>query len=90
MKGVIEILVDTDKLMNGFNVLWPNGSESVYCRTENGIVKDNCMLALDHNTLNLFAGLYAQRRSAFSPSVEEGTAPNYAPLENGELLIWSP
>ena len=48
------------------------------------------MLALDHNTLELFVGLYAQRRSAFSPLVEDGTAPNYTPLENGETPIWSP
>ena len=90
MKGVMEILVDAENLMNGFKVHWPNGSESVYRRTENGIVMDNCMLALDHNTLDLFVGLYAQRSSAFSPLVEEGTAPNYTPLENGETPIWSP
>jgi hypothetical protein len=71
MKGVMEILVGADKLMNGFKVHWPNGSESVYRRTENGIVMDNCILALDHNTLDLFVGPYAQRRSAFSPLVEE-------------------
>jgi hypothetical protein len=90
MKGVMEVLVDADNLMNGFKVHWPNGSESVYRRTENGIVMDNCMLALDHNTLSLFVGLYAQRRSAFSPLAEEGTVPNYTPLENGETPIWSP
>lgn len=90
MKGVMEVLVDANKLMNGFKVHWPNGSESVYRRTENGIVMANCMLALDHNTLNLFVGLYAQRPSAFSPLVEEGTAPTYTPLESGETPIWAP
>jgi hypothetical protein len=90
MKGVMEVLVDNDKLMNGFKVHWPNGSESVYRRTDNGITMDNCMLALEHNTLSLFVDRYAQRRSVFSPLVEEGDAPNYTPLENGAIPTWSP
>jgi hypothetical protein len=76
--------------MNGFKVHWPNGSESVYRRTDNGITMDNCMLALEHNTLSLFVDRYAQRRSVFSPLVEEGDAPNYTPLENGAIPTWSP
>jgi hypothetical protein len=90
MKGVMEVLVDDEKIMNGFKVHWPNGSESVYRRTENGITMDNCMLALKHNTLSLFVNQYAQRRSAFSPLVEEGASPNYTPLENGEIPTWAP
>jgi hypothetical protein len=62
----------------------------VYRRAEGGIIMDNCMLALKHNTVDLFVGLYAQRPGAFSPLGEEGTAPNYTPLENGETPIWSP
>jgi hypothetical protein len=90
MKGVMEILVDADKLMNGFKVHWPNGSESTYRRTENGIDMVNCMLALEDNTLSLMVGMFAQHRSAFSPLVEEGAAPNYSPLENGKIPTWSP
>lgn len=90
MKGVMEILVDDEKLMNGFKVHWPNGSESTYRRTENGIDMINCLLALEHNTLSLMVGLYACRRSAFSPLVEEGDAPRYSPLENGVIPTWAP
>ena len=90
MKGVMEILVDGDKLMNGFKVHWPNGSDSTYRRTENGIDMVNCMLALEDNTLRLMVGMFAQHRSAFSPLVEEGAAPNYSPLENGKIPTWSP
>jgi len=50
----------------------------------------NCMLALEDNTLSLMVGMFAQHRSAFSPLVEEGAAPNYSPLENGKIPTWSP
>lgn len=62
----------------------------MYRPTDNGIILNNCMLALDHNTLALFVGLYAQRRSTLDPVVEEGTTQDYTPLENGETPIWSP
>lgn len=89
-KGVMEILVDDEKIMNGFKVHWPNGSESMYRRTENGIDMVNCILALERNTIELFVGLYAQRPGAFSPLVEQGDAPNYTPLENGDIPTWAP
>lgn len=89
-KGVMEIVVDGDQIMNGFKVHWPNGSESMYRRTENGIDMVNCMLALEHNTLSLMVDRYARRPSAFSPLVEEGAAPNYTPLENGVIPTWAP
>ena len=31
-KGIMEVLVDDDGLMNGFRVHWPNGSDSTYRR----------------------------------------------------------
>ena len=90
MKGVMEILVDADKLMNGFKVHWPNGSESTYRRTENGIDMVNCSPAIEHKTLSLFVGSYAQKRSVFSPLVEDGTAAVYTLLENGQVPKWAP
>jgi len=35
-KGLIEILADDDGLMCGFKVHWPNNSESIYRRTQDG------------------------------------------------------
>lgn len=89
-KGIMEVLVDSEKIMNGFKVHWPNGSESMYRRTPNGIDMVNCILALDRNTIDLYVDLYAQRRGAFSPLVEEGSNPVYTPLENGQIPIWTP
>ncbi len=42
-KGLMEVLVDGGGLMNGFKVHWPNGSDSIYRRTKDGIVMTNCM-----------------------------------------------
>jgi hypothetical protein len=90
MKGVMEVLVDRDKIMNGFKIHWPNGSETVYRRTEDGVDMENCTLALEQNTLSLFVGCYAQRPSAFSQLVEEGEQPIYTRLENGQTPAWAP
>jgi hypothetical protein len=87
-KGLMEILVDAEKIMNGFKVHWPNGSESMYRRSENGIDMVNCILALERNTLDLYVDLYAQHPSTFSPLVEMGAAPKYTPLENGDVPTW--
>jgi hypothetical protein len=90
LKGVMEVLVDADGLLNGFKLHWPNGTDSVYRRTEQGVEMTNCMLALDHATLTLFVGSYAQRPSRFSALVEEGEPPKYTALENGVTPAWNP
>jgi hypothetical protein len=90
LKGIMEVLVDGEQLMNGFKVHWPNGSDSVYRRTEEGIDMTNCSLALSHNTLELFVGMYAANPDPFSRLVEQGELPNYTPLENGVVPIWTP
>jgi hypothetical protein len=89
-KGVMEVLVGTDRLLNGFKVHWPNGSESTYQRTEAGIDMTNCMLDLETNTVALMVGQYASNRDRFSPLVEKGETPVYTLLANGEPTLWTP
>ena len=89
-KGVLEILIDSHGLMNGFTIHWPNGSDSTYRRTENGVAMTNCMMELQNPTLTMMVGLYAQNPSDFSPLVKAGEAPDYTPLENGTTTVWEP
>jgi hypothetical protein len=85
-KGLLEVLVDERDVMCGFKVHWPNNSESVYRRTDDGIEMSNCMLR--HETVDLFVGLYAQAPGAFSPLVERDGRPVYTKLENGQVPRW--
>ena len=90
LKGVMEILVDGDMLLNGFKVHWPNGSDSTYRRTEDGIEMTNCSLAPNAPTLELFVGKWAQSPGSFSELVEAGEEPVYSPMENGNETVWAP
>lgn len=88
-KGIMEVLSDAEGLMNGFKVHWPNGSDSYYRRTPEGIDMVNCHLALSRKTIELFVGLYARKPGAFSPLVEDGDEPHYTPAEGSkESLAW--
>ncbi|MCB2115422.1 MAG: hypothetical protein KDE00_03785 [Rhodobacteraceae bacterium] len=88
-KGMMEVLADSNGLMCGFKVHWPNGTDSTYRRTEDGIEMVNCMLAMQHNTLELVVGLYASDPSAFSPLVEVKGHPVYTNREgNDDPLHW--
>ena len=90
LKGVMEILIDEYDLMNGFTVHWPNGSDSTYKRTEDGVDMTNCILAIENSTLSLMVGSYARHPDDFSPLVEAGETPTYTPLENGAATVWEP
>jgi hypothetical protein len=76
-KGMMEVLVDVSDVMCGFKVHWPNNSESMYRRTENGID----MVNLKHATLELMVGLYARKPGSFSPLVDHDGVPVYTKLE---------
>jgi len=80
-KGLMQVLVDDRDVMCGFKVHWPNGSESMYRRTEFGIDMVNCMVNSKHSTLELMVGLYASRPGPFSPLVEHGGVPVYSKLD---------
>jgi hypothetical protein len=80
-KGLMEVLVDDEGLMNGFKIHWPNNSESVYRRTKNGIDMTNCMLDIKNAHIGMMVGSYARRPGQFSPLVEAGEAPLYTRLE---------
>jgi hypothetical protein len=88
-KGLLEVLADKDGTMCGFRVHWPNGSNSIYRRTEDGIDMANCMLAPQHNTIEFMVGLYARNPGSFSPLVEESAEPVYTKREGNNLpLHW--
>jgi hypothetical protein len=88
-KGIMEVLVDDDGLMNGFKVHWPNASESLYRRTRDGIDMANCMLDLKNANVSLFVDLYARDPGKFSPLVEASGAPIYTRLEGSNIdLTW--
>ncbi|MCV0350137.1 MAG: hypothetical protein K5863_08665 [Nitratireductor sp.] len=80
-KGMMEVLSDRDGLMCGFKIHWPNGSESTYRRTEDGIDMQNCMLSIPHRTLDLMVGMYARDPGVFSPLVEKDGLPVYTNRE---------
>jgi len=80
-KGLMEILVDDRDLLCGFVVHWPNNSQSMYRRTEQGVDMVNCMVGLKDATIELWVGLYARNPGSFSPLVERDAHPIYTPLD---------
>ena len=90
-KGLMEILVDERDVMCGFRVHWPNGSESTYRRTEDGIDMSNCYFDSDGASIALLVGQYATNSGEFSPLVERDTEPVYSRLEGCDIIpAWPP
>jgi hypothetical protein len=88
-KGIMEVLVDDEGLMNGFKVHWPNESESVYRRTKSGIEMTNCFLDLKNANIEMFVGTYAREPGIFSPLVEADAVPIYTRLDGSSAdLTW--
>lgn len=80
-KGLMEVLVDDDDVMCGFKIHWPNNSESVYRRTQDGIEMTNCMLDTKNSGIEFFVGQYAREPGRFSPVVEADGQPVYTKIE---------
>jgi hypothetical protein len=80
-KGLMEVLVDDRDLLCGFVVHWPNNSQSMYRRTEQGVDMVNCMVDLENATIDLWVDRYARNPGSFSPLVEHDAAPVYTPLD---------
>lgn len=88
-KGLMEVLADSDGLLTGFKVHWPNREESYYCRESDGIRMVNCFLSANRENIELFVGIYARHRSSFSPLVEHGATPIYTPVQgSSEEVTW--
>ena len=85
-KGLLEVLVDRHELMCGFCVHWPNGSESTYRRTQDGVDMINCLLDVSRAKIDLFVGRYAQNPDEFSPLVESDAEPNYTKLDGCDTV----
>ena len=91
LKGILEVLVDDEGLMNGFKVHWPNTTESIYRRTKSGVEMTNCSLEFKSANIQFFVGSYARQRGAFSPLVEVDASPVYTPIAGTDSeLTWSP
>ena len=88
-KGLMEVLVDENDVMCGFKVHWPNNTESLYKRTEDGIEMTNCSLDFKNSTIDFFVNMYARKPDDFSPLVEKGEMPKYTKLEgDGGVPKW--
>ena len=85
-KGMLEILVDARDLMCGFCVHWPNGSQSTYRRTDNGIDMTNCLVNLENASIELVVGQYARVPGEFSPLVERESDPVYSNLDACDVV----
>jgi hypothetical protein len=75
-KGLLELVFEADSLI-GFRAYWPNGMLSEYTRTSTGCTAQNISFNPD-GSINFFVGLYASKRGAFSPLVEQDAEPIYA------------
>ena len=84
-KGLMEILVDERDLLCGFVVHWPNNSQSMYRRTEQGVDMVNCRVDLKNSTIDLWVDLYARNPGSFSPLVERDASPIYTPLDKSNI-----
>lgn len=83
------MLADDDGIICGFKMHWPNGTDSTFRHDKDGIDMVNCMLAMQHNTIDFMVGLYARKPGTFSPLVEEGAPPVYTNREGDEVpLHW--
>lgn len=86
-KGLMEVLVDREGLINGFKVHWPNNSESTYRRTEERVDMCNCFFDLPNSTIQLFVGQYARNPGTFSPLVEVNSQPVYTKVEGSDAAV---
>ncbi|MEK9138113.1 MAG: hypothetical protein AAB393_13390, partial [Bacteroidota bacterium] len=77
-KSILELLFDREDKLIGFRVYWPNGSLSEYSRTADACTGVNLVFERD-GSINFMVGLYASRPGTFSPLVEHGASPEYAP-----------
>lgn len=88
LKGLMEILTDSNELLCGFKIHWPNNSESFYKRTNEQVRMVNCYVSPEKGTIDLWVDLYATNPSSFSPLVEVGAEPRYTKLEDGQIPAW--
>lgn len=77
LKGLIEFLFEDD-LVCGFRVYWPNLQGAEFTRTSKGCHAINLWPELQGG-LSIDVGLYASSPGPFSPLVENGREPAYAP-----------
>jgi hypothetical protein len=77
-KGLLEFLFDTEDVLVGFRVYWPNGVYGEYSRIEDSSGALNIRFDPD-GSINFFVGVYASMPSKFSPLVENDAQPNYPP-----------
>jgi hypothetical protein len=77
LKGLIEFLFENDEIC-GFHVYWPNRQSAEFTRTTTGCHAINLWPNIQGG-LNIDVGMYATSPGVFSPLVENGAQPAYAP-----------
>jgi hypothetical protein len=82
-KGVIEFTFEDDSL-NGFRVYWPNGTVGVCARNADGQTEARNIVFAPDGSIDFFVGILASNPGPFSPCVEAGTEPVYAPVPGTE------
>ncbi len=89
LKGLLEFLIDPNKLLSGFKIHWPNRTESVYERTSQGCKTHHISVKPDGG-LTLYAGDIASDPHLFSPLLSKKQKPRYTPKKgNTRPLHWT-
>jgi hypothetical protein len=83
-KSLMECVFDPEDRLIGFRIYWPNGSLSYYIRTKEACIAQNLTFERD-GSINFMVGLYASKPGTFSPLVESGAEPNYAPRPGTDI-----
>jgi len=83
-KGVLQLVFDREDRLAGFRVYWPNGTLGESFRTQEGSAAANLRFDSD-GSVNFFVGLYSSKPSRFSPLVDEGGQPVYAPVPGSDI-----
>jgi len=78
------LLFDADGVLIGFRIYWPNGTTGEYARTKDACTGHNLSFDKD-GSINFMIGMYATKRGAFPPLVENGMALIYALIPGTEL-----
>lgn len=82
-KGVIEFTFESDSL-NGFRVYWPNETVGVCAHSADGQSEAQNIVFRPDGSIDFFVGLLASQPGSFSPCVETGGEPSYAPVPGTE------
>jgi hypothetical protein len=85
LKALVEFLIDTEGLLCGFKVHWPNHTDSIYSRMQTGTKAVNISYDGD-GKVEFFVGEYFRDHDPFSRLIPLGGQPNYTSTEGSNAL----